>query len=256
MLPNVYGWSWDPGHVIFVSVFFFVALTVAATVLIASWRSRRTLLAGAVDTVRWQEEFHDLPDHARACRHELTGEFAHRTCDRAFDCRGCATHSKLAQAVADSERLYHRGHTWVEADPDGTFLVGLDSLAKSLVGPEAKLEMPPVGSVVRANAPVIHVRRGEHDVRIVAPLDGQVVAVSGDVFRIRPIGPDPRLTHLLRGPEVDAWFSRELTRVQQMLSPDPAAPVLADGGAPVEDMPAALPKADWSGVWGRIFLEP
>lgn len=256
MLPNVYGWSWEPGHVIFVSVFFFVALTVAVTVLIASWRSRRTLAAGAADTVRWQEEFHDLPERSRACRHELTGEFPHRTCDRAFDCRGCSTHAKLHPAVDDAERMFHRGHTWVERNPDGTFTVGLDSLAQSLVGPEAKVQMPAVGSVLHAHAPAIHVQRGEHDVRIVAPLDGEVIEVIGDVFRLRPLEPNPRLTHLLRGPEVDAWFTRELTRIQTMLSPDPTAPALADGGTPVPDMPAAMPKADWSGVWGRVFLEP
>ena len=220
------------------------------------WRSRRAIAAGLADTVRWKEEFHDLPQHARACRHELTGEFAHRNCDRAFDCRACATHARLATCAPDGERLYHRGHTWVERNADGTFTVGLDSLAQSLVGPDAVVTMPPVGSALKAYGPAIHIRRGEHDVRIVAPLDGKVTEIRGDVFRIRPLEPEPRLTHLLRGPEVDAWFTRELTRIQQLLSPDPSMPVLADGGAPVADMPAAMPKADWSAVWGRVFLEP
>lgn len=256
MLPNVYGWSWSAGHVIFVSVFFLVALTVAVSVLVAMWRSRRTIASGQSDTVRWQEEFHDLPEQARTCRHELTGEFPHRTCDRGFDCRSCATHASLAKACEDGDRLYHRGHTWVEQNADGTFTVGLDRLAKCLVGPDAVLQMPAVGSVVRAYAPAIYARRGAHDVRIVAPLDGKVVAVDRDTFRIEPLEPQPRLTHLLRGPEVDAWFTRELTRIQQLLSPDPSLPALADGGAPVADMPAAMPKADWSAVWGRVFLEP
>ena len=256
MLPNVYGWSWSAGHVIFVSVFFLVGLTVACTVLIASLRSRRALAAGLADNVRWQEEFHDLPEHARACRHELTGEFAHRTCERAFDCRACATHARLAMSAADGDRVYHRGHTWVERGADGTFTIGLDPLAQSLVGPEASVEMPRAGSVVKAHGPAIHIRRGEHDVRIVAPLDGTVISVSSDSFRIQPLQAEPRLTHLLRGPEVDAWFTRELTRIQQLLSPDPSMPVLADGGTPVADMPAAMPKADWSAIWGRVFLEP
>ena len=256
MLPFVYGWSWSPGHVIFVSVFFVVALTVATTVLIAWWRSHRALVAGVAEEVRWKEEFHDLPEYARACRHELTGEFPHRTCDRAFDCRECKTHGALPKQGDETGRLFHRGHTWIERESDGTFMVGLDTLAKSLVGTDAVVRMPEVGSVLRANAPAIHVRRGEHDVRIVAPLDGVVVGVSGDVFRLRPVEPQPRLTHLLRGPEVDAWNTRELTRIQAIFSPDPSAPALADGGTLVADLPAAIPKADWSNVWGRVFLEP
>ena len=256
MLPNVYGWSWSPGHVIFISVFFIVALTVATSVLIATWRSRRAIAAGLADTVRWKEEFHDLPEKARACRHELTGEFAQRTCDKGFDCRSCATHASMAKHRGEDGRLYHRGHTWVERNADGTFTIGLDPLAKSLVGPDADLIMPSVGSIVKAHAPAIHVSRGEHDVRIVSPLDGQVTAVAGDVFQIEPLEPEPRLAHLLRGPEADAWLSRELTRIQQLLSPDPSMPVLADGGTPVADMPGAMPNVDWSGVWGHVFLEP
>ena len=87
MLPNVYGWSWTPGHVIFVSVFFAVGLTVAATVLIAWWRSSRDLRAGRADTIRWKEDFHDLAPEDRRCRHEIGGKVMWRECDRAFDCR-------------------------------------------------------------------------------------------------------------------------------------------------------------------------
>lgn len=251
MLPNVNGWSWSAGHVIFISVFLFVALTVAGTVVIASWRSRRTLMTGGAAAVQWEEDFHDLPEQSRTCRHELTGEFAHRTCDRAFDCRGCMTHPKLRQYAEDGQRLYHRGHTWLERSTDGTFLIGLDEFATCLIGAGASVHMPAVGTVLHENTPAIRVRRGEHDVRIVAPLDGEVVAVSGKTLRLRPTQSEVRLTHLLRGPEVEAWMSRELTRMQLMIGP-----ALADGGVPVQDMPAAMPNADWSGIWGRVFLEP
>jgi hypothetical protein len=44
---------------------------------------------------------------------------------------------------------------------------------------------------------------------------------------------------------------REFERLQLMVSPMPS---LADGGAPVADMPASMPEADWDAVWGRMFL--
>ena len=41
-----------------------------------------------------------------------------------------------------------------------------------------------------------------------------------------------------------------------MLTPAAVGTTLADGGVPVEDMPKAVPAADWDSVWGQMFLEP
>ncbi len=32
-------------------------------------------------------------------------------------------------------------------------------------------------------------------------------------------------------------------------------PSLADGGVPVDDLPAACPQANWDAVWGRMFMD-
>ena len=63
-------------------------------------------------------------------------------------------------------------------------------------------------------------------------------------------------THLLRGAEVQPWLMREMERLQLALAMEGAAPTLADGGVPVDDIAAGYPHADWDAVCGEMFLEP
>jgi hypothetical protein len=258
MLPNVYGWSWTPVHVIFVSVFFLVGLTVATTVLMAWWRARRDLNAGQTDSIRWREEFHELPCSERTCRHEITGRFRQRECDRAFDCRECATHAKLLSEREPAELYYDRGHTWVRVGVDGILSVGLDDIAAKLLGPEAHLELPAAGAHVQVHAPAVRAHRNGHDVRILSPVEGEVLPSTDDgaLFRVKPAESPTRLTHLLAGREAEIWKMREMERLQLLLAPEAALASLADGGLLVEDIPAIDPKADWSRVWGAMLLEP
>lgn len=232
MFPNVYGWSWTPAHVIFVGVFFAVGLTVALTVLIAWWRAQRDLRAGRADAIRWQEEFHDLPRDFRRCRHEIRGRVPRRECERGFECSACDTHPKLASADGGGDLLYHRGHTWVRPEADGTLRVGLDDLALQMIGPDAKIELPEPGTRVQVHAPLGRVRLNGHEARVLSPVTGDVIQTTGRAeFRVRPSsGP---LTHLLSGEEALAWQAHEQERLQRI------------AGEP-----------DRSRVWGAMLLEP
>src|SRR5687768_14011579 len=125
MFPNVSGFNWTPIHLAFLAIFFSVALVIASTVLLAAWRAKRDLAQGKAQAIQWRTSFEDLPARDRACRHELTGEFRQRRCERSFDCRECETHAKLVEAHPvpaaqqqdlaglryPADRLYHRGHT-------------------------------------------------------------------------------------------------------------------------------------------------
>jgi len=80
--------------------------------------------------------------------HEIKGLFRERVCERAFDCRSCPTHQKVVESGAAGcdaglraestsvagldvplDRFYHRGHTWVRPEDDGTVTIGLDAFA-------------------------------------------------------------------------------------------------------------------------------
>jgi hypothetical protein len=103
--------------------------------------------------------------------------------------------------------------------------------------------------------------RREADVRILSPVDGEVVETGGVdrgfFLRVKPLDGPINMCNLLRDAEVKPWLMRELERLQLALTMEGASmPSLADGGVPVSDIAAAYPKTDWDAVCGEMFLEP
>lgn len=274
MFPWVNGFKWDAGHVIFLGAFYTVVMIVLATVVRALVRSRHHVRVEKVEAFRWKQDFHDLPARDRRCRHELNGEVDSRLCENGFDCRSCAKHPEFVQAAAARadlpkgelfgfpmplDRLYHRGHTWVRKEKDGTLSVGLDELGARLIGKPERLDLPELGQHLNANATAWSAARNGATVRVLAPIEGTVLATGGPdqgwYLKLRPDGPQPDTRHLLRDGEAVRWMSRELDRLQ-LLATHGACPALADGGALVEDLGAALPKNEWAAVCGEMLLEP
>lgn len=263
-------------RIIFLSAFYTVLAIIGTTFVCALVRARRDLRRKQVEAIRWQVDFHDLPVADRACRHALNGEMPGRVCPNAFDCRGCTTHAKWiggeaapAEATADREeeifgmpyplgRYYHRGHTWVEPQPDGTVRIGLDEIGRRLIGQPEGVELPPPGTQLKANGTAFRLEKRGAAVRVLSPVDGEVVETGdprrGWYLRVRPA--TSNFTHLLRGAELRPWVMREMERLQLALTAEGITPALADGGVPVEDIPAACPAADWDSVAGEMFLEP
>lgn len=273
MFPWVYDFEWTAGHLIFLGVFFTVALVAAGTVVLAAWRGRRDLASGDAAGIVWHEEFSELPEGARQCRHAFTGELPGRICPLGFDCRECVMHAKLIAAAEvkaagamlpepaglsiAADRFYHRGHTWVQPLDDGTVLVGLDDLGRRLVGRPGAMELPAAGTAVTANLPAWTVWRDGAEVRIASPVDGVVVDTAAEgawTLKVKPTLPfDTR--HLLRGAEVRAWLANEVQRLQIAAAGSEAGVALADGGVLVEDLTEALPAGEWERVCGQMFLE-
>ncbi len=281
MFPGVDGFEWSPGHLVFLGAFFSVISVVFTTFMISLARSAKDLKAQCTESIRWRSDFEDMPTEARKCRHEITGELSRRTCPHAFDCRECATHASLVASGSNCarpaenaecgdpapfgfsmplDRLYHRGHTWVHREKDGNFLVGMDDLGARLLGKPDGVEMPQIGTRLRTNGTAWRARRGKSVIRILSPIDGEVIALggleNGWYLKVRslPEGTDTR--HLLQGEEVRPWLLRELERLQISLAGTGVGHSLADGGEPVRDFTKADPGADWDSVWGDMFLEP
>jgi len=276
VLPGNYGFDWNAGHIVFLGAFYAVLAVVALTLAFALIRSWRKLLAGESEAIRWQTDFESLPAHDRACRHVLTGEFRERQCPHAFDCRECDTHPKLIERRPPPEveaaeedvcgmtfpldRFYHRGHAWVRLEPDGTAIVGLDELGTRLLGRPDALVLPQPGARIHTNGTAFQMRRRDANVRVISPLDGEVVE-TGDAerswyLRIRPDGNQgTAFQHLLHGAEIRPWIQREMERLQLALTAEGAAPALADGGVPVADIASSYPSADWDAICGEMFLQ-
>lgn len=275
MFPWVYGFEWHPGYLIFLGVFYTVALVVAGTVVYALWRSFRTVRRGETGKVAWHAAFEDLTPQERRCRHAITGELPERVCDHEFDCRGCRMHARLlfadgtepAGGAADeaevagvpvpADRYYHRGHTWIREEPDGTLLVGLDELGRRLLGEDAEIGLPAPGTRLRVNEPAFRARRNGVEVRILSPVDGTVEGPASDgegLVRVKP-AEGFSTVHLLRGREAAAWMRHEIDRLQMALSAACGAVSLADGGAIPQDLGRSLGPREFDTACGLAFLD-
>ena len=273
MLPTSYEFHWDLGHIFFLGIFYSVLTVVLCTLGYAALRSVRDLRRRKAGSIAWHESFADLPSARRHCRHEFAGTIADKVCRREFDCAACSEHAALAaagggtivrqvppQAPRPHERLYHRGHTWVESRPDGTYDVGVDDLLQRCLGRPDRVTVPGVGTRVQAGAATAELQRGHVRARLASPLTGTVVATAdydgGRLYRVQPLGERPRLEQLLRAGEARIWMLRELELLQARLGAADAVPALADGGELVDDLMAACPDADWDAIIGDLCLQP
>jgi hypothetical protein len=273
MFPGIDGFHWTLGHVLFLSLFFAMALTILITVASAAWRTNRDFRSDRAIDLWWRSQFAELPVSDRRCRHELAGRVLSRTCDKAFDCRHCEKYSQFAVLPATGnvgslglnfaeDRYYHRGHTWVKPEEDGTVSVGLDELAAHLLGTPDSVRLPGAGQKLEVNQTAWRMKKNGREIEVRAPIEGTVVGIGGPkegwYLKMRPrldVREPVTLRHLLRGPEVHGWLSRELERLQLQLRSPNTAPALADGGVLMPDLMDAVPEADWDAVLADTFLQ-
>ncbi len=270
MLPWNYGFHFTTGPIIFMGIFYTVLVIVATTVISAVLRSRRAMREHHTEHIRWHSEFDDLTTPARLCRYALTGEMPGRICPNGFDCRHCDVRAHLvaklpeaqpAEAVVvvagmafPTDRLYHRGHTWVKQEADGTVTVGVDEVAKLILGAPDKIDLPHVGRQLRLNGVAWSVSKGRTTARVLAPLDGKVVAHGGpaDNWRLRIRPTDADMSHLLTANEIRPWVTREIQRLHVALA---AVGVQTEPGQQHRpDIAANHPDADLDAVCAHMFL--
>ncbi len=269
MFPWVDGFQWTATHLIFLSLFFAAGATILTTFVLAIWRASCDFRAHRAAQVCWHDNFLELPEAERHCRHQLAGRIGYRICDHAFDCRECANYPHFASLPAkvltqnvgvgySNKLLYHRGHTWVRPERDGTFAVGLDEFANHLIGHPDKVELPEMFDEMESEGIAWRMKKNGHEIRVRAPLGGTVISTGGPkeewYLKILPHGP-ANLRHLLSGPEVQGWLAGEIDRLQLQLSAPNAEPCLADGGTLMPELMDAEPQADWDTVLASTFLD-
>ncbi len=275
MLPWIYGFTWQTGNVIFLSIFYCVVAVIFGSFGIAVIRAYRDLTSGRLNEIRWHVDFDDLPEFAKTCRHVFSGEIEYQVCRNGFDCRSCKTHSGIigvhmganasytgnespSGLTIQSDCMYHRGHTWVHRESDRTLTIGLDPLAERLLWSRGKAELPEVGSRLHVNGAGWYFRNGGSRVRVLSPVDGEVVAVGGRdegfYLKVNP-GDDSDLRHLLKGTEVYPWMTREIERLEILLGADGDGINLADGGVLLDDVAASYPELNWENILAQMLLE-
>jgi len=270
MFPGVDGFHWSPVHIVFLTAFGAVLTVLLITLAMAALRTWRDFRNGCAASIVWHSDFEDLPRSERLCRHAFEGSAPGRVCDRGFDCRACETHPKLTAIETrhpapltaglhyPEGRLYHRGHTWVEPQPDGTAFIGLDDLGARVFGAPERVELPAAGSLLAVNGPAWRMARNGSEVIVRSPVDGEVLAHGAPgcdwLLLVKPAVSSAPFRHLLSGAEAGAWARAETDRLLLLLSASPAGAALADGGALMPDLRQAMPDAPWDEVAPAMFL--
>jgi glycine cleavage system H protein len=164
--------------------------------------------------------------------------------------------------------LFHPGHAWARVEGD-VVTVGLDDFAQKLVGPIARIALPPVGAAVSQgeHAWTLVAGDGKH-VDVLSPVDGTVIAVNeqaavdprdlardpygcGWLLRVRADRLAANARQLLTGSLARRWTEDAVDRLCRV-GPD-LGPVAVDGGVPVSGMLGAIQPDTWD-QQARTFL--
>jgi glycine cleavage system H lipoate-binding protein len=167
---------------------------------------------------------------------------------------------------------YHRGHVWVRPLDRNTVLVGLDDFARRMIGTARGVRLPRLGDWLHQGGPGFGVEADGRAAELVAPVEGEVVAVNpelrrnpalatddpygrGWILKLRAADLATNLRNLLSGRLARRWMeeSREALDLRLMAL---SGSVLQDGGEPVTDFARHLPDEDWKRLVGEFLLTP
>jgi glycine cleavage system H lipoate-binding protein len=171
-----------------------------------------------------------------------------------------------------ADLLFHRGHAWARLETADLYTVGLDDFAQQLVGPVEVVNLPHVGSHVKAGHPSWTLCAAGKLVDMVAPVDGEVVAINPDLERrAELVNEDPygrgwlmrvrvpkapgALKNLMSGETARRWIARVSDELTAAMNPELGV-LLQDGGMPVHGIARGMDDAHWDEVARRFLLVP
>lgn len=130
--------------------------------------------------------------------------------------------------------FFHRGHTWVNLLYSGQVKVGVDDFFQRVIGRLDGIALPTVGTELKEGQPFATIRQDGRTTSLMAPMDGVVCAVNGDLTRapqllkrdpytrgwlvaVRPADLGQSLPRLLIGTTAEAWLRGEVMKLQKFL---------------------------------------
>jgi glycine cleavage system H protein len=167
--------------------------------------------------------------------------------------------------------FFHPGHTWVRLDGGDTVTIGLSDFAQRLVGPLGRLLLPAVGTSLVQGEPALMLDADGASVPMLAPVDGQVVAInarlaaSSDIVKDAPYGDGwllkvrstklaSDLKSLLSGSLARRWMDNVCERLGAEMAPMELGKVYLDGGHIVDGLARSLSPEEWDQVARRFLL--
>lgn len=167
-------------------------------------------------------------------------------------------------------RSYHPGHSWAALKGESA-RVGLDEFASRLIGNPEAIELPAVGSQIRAGRPLAKLTRHGRRTSVVAPVSGTVVAVNREVVKdpgllsrepygegwlveIQGDGLRFEWRSLLSGELARRWMDDSAAVLHRFFTPGQALPAAADGGLAVDGISDQFDDETWNRVRSRLLL--
>lgn len=165
---------------------------------------------------------------------------------------------------------YHPGHSWAALKGEAA-RVGIDEFASRLIGTPEAVELPAVGTQVRAGRPLARLTRRGRRTSVVAPVSGTVVAVNREVAQNPALlGSEPygagwlvevqgeglrfEWRSLLSGELARRWMDDSAAALHRFFNPAQALPVAADGGLAVDGIADQFDDETWNRVSSRLLL--
>ena len=138
-----------------------------------------------------------LVPNAAPCVWMSAGLVAYKLCDRQLDCEHCAFDAALrGTALHESvegaptprgdwsfpdDRHYSLHHLWIQRVDASHVRLGLDALASNLIGASEVVELPAVGTWLRADAHAATFQNHGARTSVRTPLGGHVAAINESV---------------------------------------------------------------------------
>jgi glycine cleavage system H protein len=169
------------------------------------------------------------------------------------------------------DRLFHRGHAWLQAADDGLVTIGLDDFAAKLVGPLARVSLPGVGTSVGQGEQAWRLQADDgRSVDMLSPVDGVVADVNpalasspalaerdpygeGWLMKVRPSRMRANRSNLMSGASVNRWMEETVAGLRGHFAPGLGA-LAQDGGLPVSGMARAIDAEGWDRLAASFLL--
>ncbi len=165
---------------------------------------------------------------------------------------------------------FHRGHTWARPDEGEVLRVGMDDFAQKLLGEPSALLLPKVGDYVAQGEKGWGLRVDGHEVDLLSPLNGEVVAVNQDAIRdpelvcqdpygqgwlmkVRAGRPKTALKNLLPKELAQVWMDKTIGQLGGLMQGE-LGPVLQDGGIPMQGFARQLGGDRWPEVAAQLLM--
>ncbi|MBN2065488.1 MAG: glycine cleavage system protein GcvH [Candidatus Thermoplasmatota archaeon] len=122
---------------------------------------------------------------------------------------------------------YHKDHTWVKVESDGTVLVGMNDFYQQSAGDTTYIDLPFEGDEVEQGETCGKIQSAKWVGKFVAPISGEIIAVNeeleddctllnkspyekGWIMRLKPSNLDGDLKELYHGDKVGPWIKKEV----------------------------------------------